>query len=148
MRRPVGLIQCVKGKGPRPCAAKDLYRGTFFVLGRRYLEARCDGWAVLSAKYGLVMPGQIIAPYELTLHATGIIKAMGGYQELTAAGRDAWHLAVRGQVEARFPGRSFLALASREYLRGLDGLPVEAPLAHMRIFERNAYLKRQLLCSS
>ncbi|KPF82186.1 hypothetical protein IP70_22165 [alpha proteobacterium AAP38] len=62
------LVACVKVKRPVPAAARDLYCSDWFVKARRYVEQRTDHWYILSAKYGLVGPGDVIAPYDLTLN--------------------------------------------------------------------------------
>lgn len=64
----VGLVACCKGKLDHPAMARELYTGPLFVRSRIYVEKNCDAWGILSAKHGLVMPDQVIAPYEKTLH--------------------------------------------------------------------------------
>ncbi len=66
MRR-IGLVGCVKTKVSTPAAARDLYVSPMFVGRRRYVEASCDDWRVLSAKHGLVHPKEVLAPYDETL---------------------------------------------------------------------------------
>lgn len=63
----IALIGCGKLKAPSACAAKDLYTGPLFRTARTYAEKNCDGWLILSAKYGLLEPDRIIEPYELKL---------------------------------------------------------------------------------
>ena len=66
----IALVSCVKQKQAMPCAPKDLYTSTLFRSSRRYAERHADHWFIPSAKYGLVEPGAIVAPYELTLNRT------------------------------------------------------------------------------
>lgn len=85
-RRSLALVSCVKTKAAEPAEARDLYTSTWFRKARAYVEARSMDWFVLSAKYGLVEPGRVIAPYELTLgelpapdrrnRATGVVQAL------------------------------------------------------------------------
>jgi hypothetical protein len=45
-----------------------LYQGNLFKLSVKWIEERnFDGWGILSAKHGLVMPDDILDPYEQRL---------------------------------------------------------------------------------
>lgn len=57
------LVSCVSKKNDYPCLARDLYVSPWFVGARRYEESLGVPWYILSAKYGLVAPDQVIAPY-------------------------------------------------------------------------------------
>lgn len=61
------LVSCVKTKLPRPARAKDLYVSDWFRKARAYVEREGGEWRILSAKYGLVDPEEVIQPYEKTL---------------------------------------------------------------------------------
>src|SRR5215475_14033292 len=47
--------------------ARDLYCSDWFVKAKRYVEQEGYRWFILSAKYGLVQPERVIAPYDVTL---------------------------------------------------------------------------------
>ncbi len=64
----IGLISCVSKKRPSAAEAKDLYDSALFAKSRKFVEQRCDSWFILSAKYGLVEPADVIEPYEETLN--------------------------------------------------------------------------------
>lgn len=64
----VGLISCVKTKRSKAAQAKELYNSALFSKSRKFVERRCDPWFILSAKYGLVEPIEVIEPYEETLN--------------------------------------------------------------------------------
>ncbi|WP_101947998.1 DUF6884 domain-containing protein [Mycobacterium sp. 3519A] len=64
------LITCVKSKGARPCAAKDLYTSALFKKQRAYAEKAGVPWFILSAEHGLVAPDEWLAPYERYLADT------------------------------------------------------------------------------
>jgi len=66
-RGSVALVGCVKKKLPHAAPAADLYVSPLFVRQREWATARCDRWFILSAKYCLVAPDDLIEPYELTL---------------------------------------------------------------------------------
>jgi hypothetical protein len=66
-RYDVALVSCVKSKQEYACAARDLYISPRFRLSRSIAENHADHWFVLSARYGLVDPNDVISPYEQTL---------------------------------------------------------------------------------
>ena len=63
----VAVINCGSAKQNKPCKAKDLYIGSLFVASRQFCESNYDNWCILSAKYHVVMPNEIIAPYDMFL---------------------------------------------------------------------------------
>ena len=65
--RDIHLIGCGKLKQAGPAAAADFYTGALFQKARAYAENRGGPWAVVSAKHGLILPGQIVQPYNLTI---------------------------------------------------------------------------------
>lgn len=68
----IGLISCTKAKLPQPVPAGELYSPSHLFQGaRRSLAGRADLTYILSAKYGLVPPDRVIAPYDQTLKAMG-----------------------------------------------------------------------------
>lgn len=71
MVRRIGLVGCVKKKAALSVQAQDLYVSALFVGRRRYVEASCDEWWILSAKHGLVHPEDLLEPYDLSLKQLG-----------------------------------------------------------------------------
>ena len=63
----IGLVGCVKEKATAATAAADLYTSQLFRGRRRYVEQSCDRWYILSAKYGLLRPTDMVEPYDQTL---------------------------------------------------------------------------------
>ena len=63
----IGLVGCVSTKLSKAAQAKDLYNSTLFRGRRSWVERTCDTWFILSAKYGLVLPTQVIEPYDVSL---------------------------------------------------------------------------------
>jgi hypothetical protein len=63
-RERIGLVGCVKSKRTQPTRAEDLYISPLFAGRRRWVERTCGRWFILSAKYGLVAPGQVVEPYD------------------------------------------------------------------------------------
>ena len=81
------LVSCVKSKGARPAAAKDLYTSPLFRKARAFAEGKGVPWFILSAEHGLVCPDEWITPYERYLADT------------TAAYRQAWAGWVAARLE-------------------------------------------------
>ncbi len=63
----VVLVACVGRKLNHAAPAAELYRSPWFRKARRYAELAGERWWVLSAKYGLVAPDEVIEPYDETL---------------------------------------------------------------------------------
>lgn len=65
--KTIVLVGCGKEKLSRPAPAKDLYTGPLFRKARAYAERVGDDWRIISAKYGLLKPGEVIEPYDETV---------------------------------------------------------------------------------
>ena len=63
----IGLVGCVKSKGPTRARARDLYVSPLFRGRRCYVERTCSRWYVLSARHGLVDPIELLDPYDESL---------------------------------------------------------------------------------
>ncbi len=63
------LIACVKEKRTVACAAKALYQGELFASWLEYVQKeQADQWFILSGKHGLLLPDEVIAPYDVNLN--------------------------------------------------------------------------------
>jgi hypothetical protein len=129
----VALVGCSKSKLLRAAPAADLYTGPLFKAAKRYAEATCDHWRILSAKHGALNPFAMTEPYNLTLG------------KLSRAERAAWAERVRLGLAAFDSDTIFVVLAGSQYLRPLldSGLKLEDPLARMGIGRRLAWLKQE-----
>lgn len=65
------IIGCGKAKRAEESPARELYTGSLFVACRRYAEASGLPWAILSARYGILLPDWVREPYEQKLAARG-----------------------------------------------------------------------------
>lgn len=65
--RQVVLVGCVKTKRDHAAPAEDLYASPLFRRRREFAESTGRPWFILSAKYGLVAPDEVIAPYDLAM---------------------------------------------------------------------------------
>lgn len=71
MRRLL-IVGCGAAKHAIAQPAKSLYVGPLFTSARRYAEQEIEvghvlAWRILSAKYGLIAPEQVIEPYNVRL---------------------------------------------------------------------------------
>lgn len=102
------LVSCVKSKHRRPMPAADLYTSTLFLGLRAYAEEYADAWYILSAKHGLLDPGQVIEPYEKTLNRMPI------------AERRRWAREVNDALAHTLPeGAEVIMLAGQRYREDL-----------------------------
>ncbi len=68
------ILACSQKKGPKPVAARDLYLGSLFKLGRKFAEVHHYDYVIISAKYGLLRPEQVIAPYDQRIANVGDVR--------------------------------------------------------------------------
>ena len=134
MRRIV-LIACASQKRRTRARAADLYTSTLFTLSLAYARRlRPDTIFLLSAKYGLLAPDQVIEPYDMTLN------------DMPAARRRAWAVRVVQQLAryADLQDDQFVILAGRRYREYVVPYLADhvVPLEGMRIGEQLQYLKR------
>jgi len=86
----LGLVSCTKSKQPHACPAEEMYMpSAIFRKAWQYAGKHYDSRGVLSAKYGLLLAEDVIAPYDETL------KSAGGSQRL------AWARMVLDQMRRR-----------------------------------------------
>jgi hypothetical protein len=129
------LVSCVSRKSITAAPSRELYVSPWFIAVRRYVEATGDPWYVLSAKYGLVGPMQLLAPYDETLNSMKIGE------------RRSWASRVTTQMDQFMPSVQtlvvFAGLRYREFL--MDYLnrrwTVEVPMEGLRIGKQLQWLK-------
>ena len=127
----LGLVSCAKSKQKHPCRAEDMYTpSSLFRKAYKYSKKRYDQVAILSAKYGLLLPQEIIEPYELTL------------KTMKVSEKRLWAIRVHGQLHekvglTRVDSVYFhTGLDYRRYLIPLlknDGLEVSIPLENLSL---------------
>lgn len=150
--RTIVLVGCGKEKRAVRSKAKDLYVGPLFKKARAFAESQGGEWRILSAKYGLVDPEEMIDPYDETM------------EKKTKLGRDLWNINVRNKIAAllnpkhkgggkfRIESAKFICLAGKAYLGFFDIDPemrkrcvIEKPMEGFGIGERLQYLGENLL---
>jgi cytoplasmic iron level regulating protein YaaA (DUF328/UPF0246 family) len=135
--RRIALVSCVKSKRSVPAAARELYTSPLFRGLRDYAEATTDAWYILSAKYGILSPDDVVAPYELTLN------------RMLKSEREAWARRVQDQiVDLIAPDDHITLLAGARYREQLEpflrgrGNAVVVPLEGLPMGHQLAWLKR------
>jgi hypothetical protein len=135
----VVLVGCVRTKRASPSAAAELFDSPLFVGRRRYAVASGHPWYILSAKFGLLAPSDVIGPYDVYLadQRPGYKKAWG---EFVAAQLDRMEHDLRGQVVEVHAGAAYV-----DPLRaplGARGARLATPLAHLGLGEQLAWYAR------
>lgn len=139
MNKTIYLVSCASEKQDFTCRADELYTSTLFTKSAAYAKKHADRWFILSAKYGLVFPEQIINPYDVTLRKKGVNekKLWAGrvFEELQP------YLSAKDTVVflAGQPYRQYLIDKIREM-----GCRVEVPMEGLRIGEQLQWLSKQL----
>lgn len=138
MGKTVVLVSCVKSKRSQPSNVRDLYISTLFKGASAYAEVIGDRWFILSAKYGLLDPDQVIAPYEKTLN------------KMPVAERRAWAKEVFADLEPTVkPGDDVVFLAGARYRENLIdpleqiGCSVSVPMEGLPFGKQLTWLKKQ-----
>jgi hypothetical protein len=105
----VGLINCCSQKMPHACEASKLYQGRLFKRALKLIQLITREFGILSAKHHLVLPNEIIEPYDKT-----ISKSNHAWAELTKA-----------KIKIQYPAAKFKVILSRPYLQAMKGLDYE-----------------------
>ena len=139
MSKKVALVTCVSKKLKYTSPAQDLYISDWFRKASTYAQNVADEWYILSAKYGLINPNEMIEPYDETLN------------KATAVFRRVWASRVfdtlRPCLEA---GDIVIMLAGVKYREHLIsplyemGCEAEIPMEGLRIGEQLSWLSRQI----
>jgi len=116
-------------------AARDLYCSDLFEKSRDFVERQRAQWFILSAKYGLVAPDEVVEPYNETL------------KDKTADERRRWASEVMQNLRAHCtPGTTVVFLAGERYREFLVpalqelGSSIEIPMEGLRIGEQLGWL--------
>ena len=135
----VVLVSCVKKKGKTDAPAKNLYTSQLFRGMRRYAEQSAGAWYILSAKYGLLRPDEVVAPYEQTLNA------------MPKADRLAWAGRVQQALLMLLPaGAEVVILAGKRYRENIvpflerHGFAVTVPMAGLAFGSQLRWLKEHV----
>lgn len=134
----VALIGCSRAKLGERAAARRLYTSALFRKAVAYAKALECEWAILSAKHGLVLPDQVLEPYDFTFR--DLARELGSPQRAA----EQWGAHVAATLKAQWPGDvSFVLLAGEGYATCVRELPHHAPLAGMGVGRRLAWLAEE-----
>jgi len=137
----LGLVSCTKSKRIHRCRAREMYSvSVLFRKAFSYATENYDLVGILSAKYGFLLPDDIIEPYELTL------KKMERRQRLEWADRVFRQLQER--LELNGIERAFFHVGKeyREFLiPKMEGIGIGCfvPLEGLSFGRQLAWYKRQ-----
>jgi hypothetical protein len=143
---PVVMLSCVKSKRGQRCRAGDMYTSPLFQKMMVYAESLSPKRIfILSAKYGLISPDELIEPYEQTL------------KKMKAPERQQWAekvlIALRQNSDLDFdefvflagkPYRQYLLAHIRHYTVPMEGLAFGKQLQWLRLraLERARFRQR------
>jgi len=131
----VVLVGCSRSKAPEPRPAGELFTGSAFTKARDLARRGSAPWYVLSAKFGLLSPDEVVAPYDVYL------------PDQPSTYRTAWGAWVVAQLGLRhdLAGAVVEVHASRAYCDPLTaplaaaGASLVEPLSGLRQGERLAW---------
>lgn len=131
------FLACTKTKADKKCAAKDMYTSDLFKKSYQYAEKLGGNIWILSAKYGLLSPGDIIAPYNQTLVGASEMECKKWAYKVYYQMVDK---RINFEEEAVFLcGKNYYKYLIAKFSKG------SAPLAHMRIGQQLKFLKERIL---
>ncbi len=131
------LVSCARKKLSTVAEAQDLYVSPLFRLSLAYAKSlKPDAIFILSAKYGLLRPEEIVTWYDETLN------------EMSMADVRAWSVGALSQLSraADLKRNEFVLLAGERYRRFIEPelRHVRVPLRGLRIGQQLQFLKRAL----
>ena len=139
MAQKIALVSCVSEKASAACAARIFYTSTWFQKAALYATQTANEWYILSAKYGLVHPDQVLEPYNTTLKTMGKID------------RQKWAEGVFSSLQSHLKsGDAVILLAGQTYREFLVNpisqmsCSISIPLEGLRIGEQMQWLNQHL----
>jgi hypothetical protein len=135
--KSLGLVSCSKSKSDHRCRAREMYQASdLFKKAFGYACSHYDFVAILSAKYGALMPDEEIDPYEMAL------------MSMNMDDQRKWAEKAFSQLESKLPletiSEVFLHVGSayRRYLAELleqRGIECVVPLRGLSIGKQKAW---------
>jgi hypothetical protein len=142
LERNIVLVTCTSMKQDHACEAKDLYISPLFRKMRQYAEKNSEKWFILSSKYHLVRPEDVIEPYDVTFHNTPAA-------EIKTWARETLEM-LRSELD---PSDVVTILAGKQYRRYLQKeiqeicREVLVPMENLGIGKQLQWLNRNLSAS-
>ena len=139
MARVIYIVQCVSKKRKTPQPARNLYTSQLFKNASAYAEKISDEWFIISAKYGLVRPSDLLEPYDVTL------------KDMSAFERSQWAQRIFSDLKPCLQNTDKVVMLAgviyrKDLVQMIEGLgcKVEIPMIGLRIGEQVSWLKKQL----
>ena len=139
--RTLGLISCTKRKQGQRCRTSEMYSASdLFRKAYAYCTKKYDNVAILSAKYGLLLPDEEIEPYNVTLNDMSIDQVKKWSDQVFEQ--------FLVKIELRDLGKVYFHAGKRyrQYLipmlEKMD-IECEVPLRNLGIGEQLGWYKRQ-----
>jgi hypothetical protein len=77
MQTKLAVINCKGQKQDYPCRSEDMYMKSYVHRTQlAFIKEYYDDYIILSAKYGVILPDDIIEPYSMILHTSNTSKAL------------------------------------------------------------------------
>ncbi len=140
--KTLGLISCTKRKRDTKCTSAEMYSASdLFKKAYAYCTKKYSAVAILSAKYGLLLPHDEIEPYDLTLN------------DMSSEEREAWADRVFKQMKSRLNLKDIDKVyfhAGKKYREHLIPkleeicITCEAPLKNLSIGKQLAWYSKHL----
>ncbi len=144
----VGLVACCGEKLPHKDKARNLYQSDLFKKASAYAEKMYHEWFILSAKYGLVHPDDMIEPYDQTLKRMNADATLRwGYlvQEQLAERPKSGTVREPSGRNALLYYALFFMHAGADYCEPLEQyVPMDYPMKGMGIGKQLAFYKQAL----
>lgn len=135
----VYLISCSKTKADGTRIAKEMYISALFKKSIEFAESQGGEVAILSAKYGVILPDDIIDTYNITLN------------DMDKEQKIAWAMLVYNSLVNRFGiNKDYCFLAGKSYYQELvkimkpEGIRYSIMMESMGIGQRLKFLNEQL----
>lgn len=135
-KKKIALVACVKQKKQGRHPAQELFTSAWFVKAKEYIDnVDFDDWYILSAKYHLVSPDDMLEYYSEHLNQYP-------KEEL-----EAWAQKTAGQIEAKNLSKELLYIIGSEKYRAIKSYLPEAeiiePLKGMGISQQMSWMHNQ-----
>lgn len=136
-KRKIALISCVKQKKEGIHPAKDLFTSAWFVKAKEFVEQNdFDEWYILSAKYHLVSPTDLIESYPEHLN------------QFKKQQIESWAQKTAEQIQSQqLSGDQLYILGSEKYRSIISHLPhmeIMEPLKGMGVSKQMAWMQQHV----
>tara|TARA_X000001036_G_scaffold428511_1_gene458404 strand:- start:258 stop:917 length:660 start_codon:yes stop_codon:yes gene_type:complete len=137
----IGIIPCGSAKATEKTEARNLYTSQNFQAQLECAEKNCDFVYILSAKYGLVKPDTVVAPYDVKMGDEEDIDAYRLSQQLWGC-LNYGGLYKNGEIDSWLPKTYFARLTDALSMCCIDIEPYQVLKGNCGIGEQKAMVKQ------